>query len=55
MVDKNSKEYHDVVYIQYDNGTVYLIVFEMHIPSNDTSSFINKTDEYMKSVKYQKS
>ena len=55
MVDKNSKEYHDVVYIQYDNGTVYLIVFEMYIPSNDTSSFINKTDEYMKSVKYQKS
>lgn len=55
MVDKKSKEYHDVVYIQYDNGTVYLIVFEMYIPSNDTSSFINKTDEYMKSVKYQKS
>ena len=55
MIDKNSKEYHDVVYIQYDNGTVYLIVFEMYVPSNDTSSFINKTDGYMKSVKYQKS
>lgn len=55
MTDKNSKEYHDVVYIQYDNGTVYLIVFEMYVSSNDTSSFINKTDGYMKSVKYQKS
>lgn len=55
MIDRNSKEYHDVVYIQYGNDKVYLIVFEMYIPSNDTSSFINKTDEYMKSVKYQKS
>ncbi len=50
-IKMNDNKYHDIVYIQYDNNKVYLIIFEKYNVKDN--SFDNKTEEYMKTVKFK--